>query len=108
MTVLGTVVGALVARGLFWIDHRKHLDFFWVYITRFMVQQGQWAIFFYLQYYFEDVMGLPGEETVFLFTVAVMASAMLAALSAGTLSDRIGRKILVYLTGGLILRSSLA
>ncbi len=89
-------------RGLFWIDHRQHPDFFWVYVTRFMVQQGQWAIFFYLQYYFEDVMGLPGEETVFLFTVAVMASAILAVLTAGTLSDKIGRKILVYIAGGLM------
>lgn len=89
-------------RGLFWIDHHKHPDFFWVYITRFMVQQGQWAIFFYLQYYFEDVMGLPGEETVFMFTVAVMVAATLAVLTAGSLSDRIGRKVLVYLAGGLM------
>jgi len=89
-------------KGLFWIDHRKHPDFFWVYLTRFLVQQGQWAIFFYLQYYFEDVMGLPGERTVSTFQIAVMVSATVAVLIAGTLSDRYGRKLMVYLAGGLM------
>ncbi len=89
-------------KGLFWIDPRKHPDFFWVYITRFLVQQGQWAIFFYLQYFFEDVMGLPGELTVFQFTAATMVAATLAVLAAGVLSDRTGRKALVYLSGGMM------
>lgn len=89
-------------RTLFWVDHRKHPDFFWVYITRFLVQQGQWAIFFYLQYYFEDVMGLPGEATVFTFVSATMVAALLAVLYAGWLSDRVGRKVLVYLAGALM------
>ncbi|HYG57804.1 MAG TPA: MFS transporter, partial [Symbiobacteriaceae bacterium] len=81
----------------------KYPDFSWVYITRFLMQQGQWAIFFYLQYFFEDVMNLPGEATVFQFNAACMISATLAVLFAGTLSDRLGRrKILVYLAGGLM------
>jgi MFS family permease len=87
---------------LFWVDHKKYPDFSWVYITRFLMQQGQWAIFFYLQYFFEDVMHLPGESTVFQFNAACMVTATLAVLVAGSLSDRIGRKVLVYIAGGLM------
>lgn len=88
-------------KGLFWVDHKKHPDFSWVYITRFLMQQGQWAIFFYLQYFFEDVMHLPGEATVFQFNAACMVSAVVAVLYAGSLSDRVGRKVLVYISGGI-------
>jgi len=89
-------------KGLFWLDHRKHPDFAWVYVTRFLVQQGQWAIFYYLQYYFEDVMHLPGEKTVFTFTAACMAAAAATVLFSGTLSDRYGRKLMVYIAGGMM------
>jgi len=89
-------------KGLFWVDHKKYPDFSWVYITRFLMQQGQWAIFFYLQYFFEDVMNLPGEATTFQFNAVCMVSATLAVLYAGHLSDRIGRKVIVYLAGGLM------
>lgn len=89
-------------KGLFWVNHKKYPDFSWVYITRFLVQQGQWAIFFYLQYFFEDVMNLPGEKTVFHFTAAMMVAATVAVLFAGQLSDRTGRKPMVYLSGALM------
>lgn len=89
-------------KGLFWLDHRKYPDFAWVYLTRFLVMQGQWAIFYYLQYYFEDVMKLPGERTVFTFTAACMVAAASAVLFSGALSDRYGRKLMVYIAGALM------
>jgi MFS family permease len=88
--------------GLFWVSPGKHPDFFWVFLTRFLMQQGQWAIFFYLQYFFADVMRLPGESTVATFTAVMMITATLAVLAAGWLSDRTGRKMLIYLSGGLM------
>lgn len=89
-------------KSLFWIDHRQHPDFAWVYLTRFLVMQGQWAIFYYLQYFFEDVMGLPGEKTVFSFTAVSMVAAASAVLLSGSLSDRYGRKIMVYIAGAMM------
>ncbi|MFZ5824609.1 MAG: MFS transporter [Bacillota bacterium] len=89
-------------KGLFWLDHRLYPDFAWVYATRFLVMQGQWAIFYYLQYYFEDVMGLPGEKTVFAFTAACMVAAASAVLFSGALSDRHGRKLMVYIAGAMM------
>ncbi|MFZ5815926.1 MAG: MFS transporter [Bacillota bacterium] len=89
-------------KGLFWLDHRKYPDFAWVYATRFLVMQGQWAIFYYLQYYFEDVMGLPGERTVFTFTAATMVAAASAVLLSGWISDRAGRKVMVYISGAMM------
>jgi MFS family permease len=47
-------------------------------------------------------MHLPGEATVFQFNAACMVTAALAVLYAGHLSDRIGRKPLVYLSGALM------
>lgn len=87
----------------YWVSPGASRDFFWVCLTRLLVQQGIWGIFFYLQYYFEDVLGLPGERTVgALFVPLVMLAALVTVYAAGSLSDRYGRKPLVYLSGALM------
>ena len=78
-------------------------DFFWVCVTRLLVQMGIAGVFYYLQYYFEDVLGLPGERTAGAqFLPLVMLTATLTVYFAGSLSDRVGRKPLVYLSGALM------
>ncbi len=87
----------------YWISPAAGRDFFWVCLTRLLMQLGIFGIFFYLQYYFEDVLGLPGERTVGVyFLPIVMLAASLTVYVAGALSDRHGRKPLVYLSGGLM------
>ncbi|MFN8511832.1 MAG: MFS transporter [Chloroflexia bacterium] len=87
----------------YWVSPSAGRDFFWVCLTRFMMQQGMWGIFFFLQYYFDDVLGLPGERTMgTLFLPVVMVAAMTTVYFAGALSDRHGRKPLVYLSGALM------
>lgn len=87
----------------YWVGPAAGRDFFWVCLTRLLVQQGIFGIFFYLQYYFEDVLGLPGERTVGVrFLPLVMAAALVTVYFAGALSDRHGRKPLVYLSGALM------
>ena len=93
-------------RRTYWVGPRagsRDRDFFWVCLARLLVQQGIWGVFFYLQYYVEDVLGLPGERTVGAqFLPPAMLAAALTAYGAGALSDRWGRKPLVYLSGALM------
>lgn len=87
----------------YWVGPSAGRDFFWVCLTRFLVQQGIWGVFFFLQYYFDDVLGLPGERTMGTqFLPLVMVAAMTTVYFAGTLSDRVGRKPLVYLSGAMM------
>lgn len=87
----------------YWVNPRSSPDFFWVCLTRLLVQLGIASVFFYLQYYFEDVLGLPGERTVgTVFLPLVMVASLLTVYGAGSLSDRIGRKRLVYASGALM------
>jgi MFS family permease len=84
----------------YWVSPSAGRDFFWVCLTRLLVQQGIFGVFFFLQYYFEDVLGLPGERTMGTqFLPLVMVAAMTTVYFAGSLSDRVGRKPLVYLSG---------
>ena len=87
----------------YWVSPSAGRDFFWVCLTRFLMQQGIFGVFFFLQYYFEDVLNLPGERTMGTrFLPLVMIAAMTTVYFAGSLSDRHGRKPLVYLSGAMM------
>lgn len=85
-------------------------DFRWVFITRFFVTMGVFTVQEFLLFYFTDVIrvfNLFGLEigTAALgqtaFFVLVLTSASISTLAAGALSDRYGRKLMVYLSGAL-------
>jgi MFS family permease len=96
-------------RGL--IDPLKNLNFRWVFITRFLVTMGQYTIQTFILFYFTDVIHdfrLFGADIVkdaataaFYFTVTLLLGALLSTLIAGALSDKYGRKIMMYISGGL-------
>jgi MFS family permease len=90
-------------------------DFTWVFLTRFLVVLGTFTVQEFIEYYMKDVVA-PGEERYALFgwqvaasseeattwfVLALLGGATLSALVAGRLSDRFGRKLMVYLSGGL-------
>lgn len=93
----------------------KYPDFLWVLLARLLVMMGIWGIFYFLQYYFDDVLGGSGVKTIIfgntfsgeffsgeLFLPAVMLTALPTSLIAGWISDHKGRKILVYLSGAMM------
>ncbi len=89
----------------FWIDPRKYPDFAWVWITRALVVMGLWMVQGYLQYYVVDVVGIPDKNAA--MTVAVIATVMLlcatvTGMLGGKISDRIGRKLVVYVANTVI------
>lgn len=102
----------------FSLEPRKYPDFSWVLLTRVLIMTGIWAINFFLLYYFEDVLGITGSGTPVsafglisisspqqaqaVFLPLVLVAAALTVYFAGWLSDRIGRKRLVYLSGAMM------
>jgi MFS family permease len=89
---------------------RDH-DFRWVFWTRFLWVMGTFTVQEFLQYYMRDVvrvftfLGQPAasnpEAAVSVFGAALLLGAVAPSLVAGALSDRFGRKVMVYLSSGL-------
>jgi MFS family permease len=93
----------------------QYPDLSWVLLARLLVMMGIWGIFYFLQYYFDDVLGGPGVKTIIfgsafsgeffsgaLFLPALMLTALPTSLIAGWISDHKGRKILVYISGTMM------
>ncbi len=99
-------------RGL--TDPFKHSDFTWVFLTRLLVTMGIFTVQEFIQYYLGDVIGSPyvlaglgqvartAEEAVSFFLPALLLGAIITTLVAGVLSDKYGRKLMVYVSGGLM------
>ncbi|MFJ6168709.1 MFS transporter [Micromonospora orduensis] len=98
---------ALRARALLtsmWISPRRHPDFAWAWITRFLVQLGNALGTLYLLYFLTDGVRHPDPEggllvLILLYTLGMM----LTAVVAGRLSDRSGRRKIYVITSGLIM-----
>ena len=87
-------------------------DFTWVFLTRLLIVMGVFTVQEFLQYYLRDTIGGPyelfgsvvaeqPEQAVSFFITTLLIGAMISSLFAGILSDRYGRKLMVYIAGGL-------
>jgi MFS family permease len=96
-----------------WTDPRDRPDFAWLFLSRLLVMTGRYIVQEFLQYYLKDVIGPPfrvfgtavasnAEGAVALVVLMIMVGATVSSLIAGALSDRLGRKRLIYLSGGLM------
>ncbi|MEE2040317.1 MFS transporter [Nocardiopsis sp. CT-R113] len=96
------------ARGL-WVSPRRHPDFGWAWLTRFLMQTGNAMFTLYLLYFLRDGVGyeelFPGSSAadgllvlILVYTAAVVSTTVVA----GAVSDRIGRRRgLVCLSGAV-------
>jgi MFS family permease len=88
-----------------WINPLEYPDFAWVWLTRALVMFGFYTVSPYLVYYMHDVIGVSHKEApkvagqVMAFLIV---GAAISALAGGAVSDRIGRKRVVYLANGLM------
>jgi MFS family permease len=99
-------------RGLY--EPFKHSDFTWVFMTRLLVTMGIYTVQEFLQYYMGDVIGVPfilagvgkvadsPEQAVSFFLLPLLLGSIFSTLVAGVLSDRHGRKAMVYIAGALM------
>jgi MFS family permease len=95
---------------LFWVNPRRYPDFVWLLFTRLLMLTGIWAINSFLLFYFQHVLGgelarlgiKPEAGVGIYFLPVVVITSVLTTLIAGKLSDRTGRKRLVYLAGAVM------
>ncbi len=86
----------------------KDHDFRWVFWTRFLMVMGTYTVQQFLQYYMGDVVkdfNLLGMftakdaiEATSVFLVLFLVGALPSSITAGILSDRFGRKLMVYIS----------
>lgn len=102
-------------RGL--VEPFRSRDFTWVFFTRFLVVLGTFTVQEFLLYYMKDVVAGGSESFAYtffgvkladtaqaatsFFIIALLMGAILSSLAGGMLSDRWGRKLMVYISGGL-------
>ncbi|WP_436763449.1 MFS transporter [Streptosporangium sp. V21-05] len=93
----------------FWISPRSHPDFFWAWLTRFLMQLGNAVATLYLLYFLTDAVGyeriFPGEKAedgLLVLILIYTATVVLTTVVAGVVSDRIGRRRALVTVSGLI------
>jgi MFS family permease len=79
----------------FWEPLKGH-DFRWVFITRFLLQQGVSTVTGFLEYWLSDMVHLPNcwtpERSVAMMLVPLLGTAAIGSIICGVVSDRIGRR----------------
>ena len=86
-----------------WIDPKKYPDFAWVWITRALVMLGFYTVQPFVVYYLRDVIKAEDPEKVaqYLFLL-ILIGATISGLVGGYLSDRVGRKKIVYIANSIM------
>ncbi len=88
----------------FWLSPREHADWWWVFITRFLVMLGFSTLESYLYYYLHFVQALKNPEPMLDRTLIVVTLAsLLSVWAAGWLSDRVQRRKPMVITGGILM-----
>ncbi len=86
----------------------RYRDFFFVLFTRALVTMGIYSVFTFFQFFLHDVVGVANAAKATSYLVGIIiALGIPTSLVAGALSDRLGRKPLVYLSGGVMALASL-
>ncbi|MDO4246842.1 MAG: MFS transporter [Deinococcus sp.] len=83
-----------------WKQLFSHAPFKWVFITRVMFALGQYSVQPFLQYYAGDV--LRQKDPVMsssLMLACIVVASIISAIVGGRLSDRVGRKPVIYFAG---------
>lgn len=115
ITILGTKEGQLKTKppkiqwGSYlkslWISPREYPDFAWVWITRALVMIGFYSVLPFINYYFIDVIHVPSDQvdmTATMLMAVILITSSVSGVYGGSLSDRIGRKKVVYIANAMI------
>ncbi|GAB3128175.1 MFS transporter [Glaciibacter psychrotolerans] len=88
----------------YWVDIRRHPDFGWAWLTRFIVTLSSATALFYLYYFLQDAIGLVRDDAagtesglrvsdgVLILTGTYAASVFATVVVAGVISDKLGRR----------------
>jgi len=101
--VLLEVIATIGLLRLFGFNPRRDPDFAWVLLTRLLMMLGIYTIQTFLQFYMRDVVQVANpEQQTTNFVILVSLTSLVSAFVAGWLSDRFGRKRMVYLSGSFM------
>ena len=97
------VIATIGILRLFDFHPRRDPDFAWVLLTRLVMTLGIYTVQDFLQFYMRDAVHVahPEAQTTN-FVIILSITSLLSALAAGWLSDRFGRKRMVYFSGGFM------
>ena len=88
---------------LFDFNPRRDPDFAWVLLTRLVMTLGIYTVQDFLQFYMRDAVRASHPETQTTnFIIILSITSLISAIAAGWLSDRFGRKRVVYFSGGFM------
>ncbi|MFE9855452.1 MFS transporter [Streptomyces sp. NPDC005780] len=94
------------ARSL-WVSPRRHPDFGWAWLTRFLINLGNALGTLYLFYFLADAVHYDDPGTgVLILTVTYTLCAALTAIPAGVLSDRLGRRKVFVVVCSLVMAAA--
>lgn len=94
----------------FWVSPRRHPDYGWAWLTRFLMNVGNALLVLYLLYYVTDAVGLShdeAEDAVFVLTAVYGVCTVVTAIVGGVWSDRLGRRKVFVIWSGLITAAAL-
>ncbi len=94
----------------FWISPREHPDFAWAWVTRFMVNLGNWIALNYLFYYLTDGLGFSDDEATARLGILVLiygGTTVATTVAVGHWSDRIGRRKVFVIWSGVLIGASM-
>lgn len=92
--------------GSFVFNPRKHPDFGWVWLTKFLVMFGYAGIATYLPYYLMDNFSMSEKDVtgfIVLYNVVGMAAMVISSPLGGILSDKIGKRRPFVSAAGVIM-----
>ncbi|WP_034383422.1 MFS transporter [Deinococcus sp. YIM 77859] len=93
---------------LTWQQLFAYPPFLWVFVTRVLFALGQYSVQPFLQYYNADVLRQPEPETsTSIMLVCIIAGSIASALIGGRISDRVGRKPVIYVAGTVMAAAAL-
>ncbi|MFB7359852.1 MFS transporter [Streptomyces gardneri] len=92
----------------FWIDPRRHPDFGWAWLTRFLMNLSYSISTMYLLYYLTDAVRYEGDaDTGVLILTALNALTLLSTVViSGIRSDRSGRRKSYVIRSGLVIAAA--
>ncbi|WP_019585423.1 MFS transporter [Deinococcus apachensis] len=93
---------------LSWRQLFAYQPFLWVFVTRVLFALGQYSVQPFLQYYNVDVLRQRDPATsTSIMLVCIIVGSIASALIGGRISDRVGRKPVIYVAGSAMAAAAL-
>ena len=88
----------------FWISPRRHPDFGWAWLTRFLLNLGNSVAIVYLLYFLQDEVGYDDPDSgVFVLTAIYAVTLLSTVVVGGMWSDRVGRRRVFVCWAGVVM-----